>query len=202
MINGGRVETRIIYASRTDFCPRVVAYNFPGKALHTIWANKGESDRMVRVGDNSKVTPIPSIWPTVESAHPLWVCRRKILIWQNVVRYAIDSERRVFDAVRIATGHATKMGILPINAAVGGIVESHNNVALNTPAVADEYIGNTGKYGMNSARMPGAEIMYFPSASGPRALPATVPLLSCAQVIDASIGIKRRSLLNHILRRP
>ena len=89
------------------------------------------------MGHNSEVTL------TSHLAHhgeypPLWIYRRRILIWQNVVRDAVDHERGIFDAVRIAARHTTKMGMLPVNAVVGGIVETHNNVALNAPAVVDE----------------------------------------------------------------
>lgn len=56
-------------------------------------------------------------------------------------------------------------------------------------------------YGMNSARIPGAEIMYFALAPGPEAPLAMILLLDWAQLIDASRGTKRKSLLDHILNK-
>lgn len=124
-----------------------ITYHLSWEALVAIGIGNTESDAIRGVRDDREVSPIPSIWATVQSINTSGVCWRGILIWKDMIGGAINLEAGIFDAIGIASWHSSEVRVLLVKRVVGGIVKTTHNVALDAMSVIDEEIGDGGAVG-------------------------------------------------------
>jgi hypothetical protein len=63
-----------------------IGNDFSGEALHAIRVDNGKGDRVFGLGDNSEISPVPTVRAAVKRVIVV------VLVRQNVVRHAINLE--------------------------------------------------------------------------------------------------------------
>ncbi len=78
----------------------------------------------------------------MEGIYPLRVRCCRVLVGEDIIRYTVDIERGVLDAVCVAPGDATEMGVLAVNGVIGRVVKTTYDVELNAGGRIDEKVGD------------------------------------------------------------
>ena len=70
-----------------------------------------------------------------------------VLVGVDLEDLAVNLESGVLDSVGVASGNTTQVRVLLVDLVVGGIVETEDDVALNTVDVLDEEVADRGAVG-------------------------------------------------------
>ncbi|KAI6776511.1 hypothetical protein HG530_000456 [Fusarium avenaceum] len=97
--------------------------NLSGETLLSIRVNNGEGDAGVCVGHNSEVAVVPAIGSSVKS---------------------IGTLGAVSNTVGVSSRDTSKMRVTLVNAVVGSVVETSNDVSGDTELIVDQEVGDGG----------------------------------------------------------
>lgn len=123
-----------------------------GEALLSVGIDDGKRDAVVRVRDDGEVSEVPAIGAAMQGLGTIGRRRSGNLVRCDVISLPVNLEGAVPDAIRIATRHAAKVRVLPIDPIVAGVIEASYDVSLDSILVIDEQPRDRGAVWDKSGR--------------------------------------------------